>query len=191
VDGLTPHASLLELLHPNGRAASLRVIGGNCPPDALVCPQRVIPSACPADLVVLAPTAEECGQPGWIERAAVGAAACVAADGVLYMMAAPRWRSALAQSLRRQGLQVEARFHHHPHWRHTSALIPMQARTLAYAYTRLILTDPMRRHVALRLLALPGASRVLSRLLPSTGYALRRVAGASGNGDHQHQLARG
>jgi Ser/Thr protein kinase RdoA (MazF antagonist) len=63
---------------------------------------------------------------------------------------------------------------HHPNWREVGALIPLESPPLAYAFSRLIRTNPVRRRAALALVRVPGALAATRTLLPYVGLVAQR-----------------
>jgi aminoglycoside phosphotransferase len=72
---------------------------------------------------------------------------------------------------------VEAEYLHHPGWPATELLVPVSYGGIAYAYSRLIHTDPLRRRAALAALRAPGAINAARRLLPAVGLVARGTGG--------------
>jgi hypothetical protein len=147
------------------------LLGGGCP--AALRP-ATLRAAGPADLVLLTPTAAELRSAGWLAGAAAEAARYVAPDGVVYGLAPPRARPALARALGRQGLLVEGALAHVPSWERSDYLVPLRLGPLRYAAAQLIALRPWRRRLLEAALPLPGASGLLGLALPAAGLVARR-----------------
>ncbi|MGE5602489.1 MAG: hypothetical protein ACM30E_05535, partial [Nitrososphaerales archaeon] len=168
------NASVLELFHPAGHAEAVKVIGRGCRQEFSLCPGQDSPGTGPADLVVLAPSPEELATTGWLEDAVHEAGASLNRDGVLYVLSHRSRRRQMRGLLKACGLIVDSVLLHHPNWREAGALIPLEPRPLAYAFSRLIRTNPVRRRIALALMRVPGALALVAELLPYVGLVARR-----------------
>jgi hypothetical protein len=171
--GAETPASVLELLHPTGQALSIRVFGCACSADGGICPHPRYQAGGLADLVVFAPAPRELKAPGWLETALKEAADCLRRDGVMYALSPLTSRRAVLALLRARGLQVKGVYLHHPGWPDAQTLIPFERRSLTYAFSRLIRTDPGRRRIVLGALALPGVVPLVRNLLPSIGMVVQ------------------
>ena len=167
-------ACVLGLLHPLGHAETARVIGRACRPGLALCPQQVNRAAGAADLVIVAPSQEDLATAGWLQEAVRDAAASLTQDGVIYILAERSRRRELQTLLRACGLTVVKVLLHHPNWAEAGTIVPLESGPLAYAFTRLIRTDPRRRKVALTLMRLPGVLPLVGRLLPSVGLIAQK-----------------
>lgn len=166
--------SPLELLHPDGVARHSLVIGGNCP--AMLLPELRDGAGRPADLILIAPTLAECRDYSWRVQAAQLAAGKLAAGGVVYVLAPPRWRRSIITLLSRHGLSIDLSIVHLPDWdspRHL-VLVPLEPFAMRYALSNLIQLSYSRRRLALAALRLPGGTRLLGYALPSVGLAARQ-----------------
>ncbi len=168
-DVLASGASVLELFHPLGHAATVRVIGRACREDLALCPQPIAGTTGCADLVVLAPSSDELATRGWLENAVCEAAGSLQRDGVLYVLAPRRGRRKMQALLRGHGLKIATTLLHHPDWPHAGTLVPLKRQTLAYAFSHLVRTHPLRRRIALGLIRVPGALALVRALLPHVG----------------------
>src|SRR5579859_7646356 len=97
-DDVTP----LELFHPRGIALRPLVLGNACPPRLR--PLRERGACSSADLIVAAPTPEECATHGWIQESAREIARRLERDGLAYVLTPPRWRPRFLRELRAHGL---------------------------------------------------------------------------------------
>jgi hypothetical protein len=167
-------ASVLELLHPLGYAGSVRVIGRGCHPEFSLCPQSISLTPGHADLIILAPSLEELATSSWLEEAVQDSNASLSRDGVLYVLSHRSRRRQMQALLSACGLRVASVLYHHPNWREAGTLIPLEPRPLAYAFSRLIRTNPVRRRVALALIRVPGALEVVRALVPYVGLVVQR-----------------
>ncbi len=165
--------SVLELLHPLGYARTVRVIGRGYEAPGL-CPEGHDQAAGLADLVLLAPSADELAEPGWLEAAVEGAAGSLERDGVLYILAGRSRRSHLRALLARCKLKVASTIMHHQDWSGAETMVPLQPAPIAYAFSRLIPTHPLRRRLALGLIRLPGVLALAAALLPRVGLLVQR-----------------
>jgi hypothetical protein len=170
--GLSP----LELLHPDGVARRATVIGDGCP--EIMRPRRPEPGAGGhADLVVLAPTRAELREPTWLESAVDTAAAALAADGVVYVLARARTRSRIVRLLAERGIAIKMSFIHDPDTAGLRCLVPLSPVAATYAFTNLVATRPGRRRIVLLALRAGWIARLLARALPSAGLAAGRPTG--------------
>jgi hypothetical protein len=175
--GKSHPASLIELLHPAGFAETARVFGSACPEGPALCPRARTETRVPADLIVIAPSREEGKDAAWLRNTVHGADGLLAGDGIIYALGDRAWRASLLRELAKRDLVIDSVYLHHPGWPHAELLIPATFDAIAYAYSRLIHTDPARRKAALAALAAPGALAVARRLLPQTGIVARRRTG--------------
>ena len=84
--------SPLELIHPDGFARTVSVLGSGCP--TRLRPERPAPGVdARSELVVLAPTPPELKSHDWLDKATDAAVEGLAEDGVLYVLAPRRSRS--------------------------------------------------------------------------------------------------
>jgi hypothetical protein len=173
MNGNQRRLSLIELLHPDGVVDSVRVIGSACRDELVLCPQDQGRPSSVAGLVVLAPTHEEGADPDWLRAAVEEASQALRRNGVLYVLAERYWRGHALRLLRECGLLVEKVYLHHPRWPETHLLIPASFDAVAYAYSRLIHTNPTRRNLALTALSAPGALRIAAQLFAQTGLLAR------------------
>lgn len=150
---MSPPRSVLELLHAEGRAPRIRIIGSACP--AALGPAQVGdpgspravdarseggegPADAAADLVILVPGVERGEDAAWLRRATRRSAVELAPDGLLYSLAPVLLRRKLRRLLRAEGLRVRLRVAHRPHWRHTRYLVPMRPAAVRFAFSALM-----------------------------------------------------
>lgn len=139
-----------------------------------VSPQPAAPApVAPVAIAVLAPTAGECRQSGWLDAAVDQAAAQTAPDGMIYVLAPRRWRAALARRLAARGLTPGAPIVH-ARGGASDYCLPLDSRVLAYVLRTWSL--PRRWRALVRLLgAMPCLRRPLAVLLPRVGIPAFRA----------------
>ena len=174
MSALPAWSSLVELLHPDGAPRVVRVLGSRFSEGAALHARGCDEGAKRAGLVVIAPSRQEGMGPEWLAKATRTAGALLEDDGIVYALAERGWRRALVEGLAESGLEVELVYLHHPQWTDPELLIPVTYDAIAYAYSQLIHTNPVRRKAALAALAVPGAMAVARQLLPQTGLLARR-----------------
>ena len=170
---LTGAVSLLELFHPDGRADRSVVLGGGCPVSLL--PVSHADAADNADLIILAPTDDECRTRRWLEQAGQSIIQRLTADGVAYVLAPQRWRVTVRRLLRDYGLRDERTIVHLPDAASSRYLAPLTAMPLNYVLTQLV---PIPRWMSS--LAMAGSRLVpfeafLGSVLPWVGLVMRRA----------------
>ncbi len=148
--------SLVELLLPAGRATAALVLGSACPPRLQPAAERG-GDADPVDLVVVAPSEEECRRPGWLEDAASTCAGRLSEDGLAYVLVPRRWRSRARRLLRGRGLGAEVAVLHLPNAVESLHLVPLEPAPARHAFARIVPLVPWKRVVASVALALRGA----------------------------------
>jgi hypothetical protein len=162
---------LLELLHPDGHVQRALILGSNCParliPEIGVCQEGY------ADLIVLAPTPAECRAPGWLNTQIRVVIQELARDGIVYLLARWPWRSRILGLLRRHGLTIDAALGHIPDWSTSSYLVPLDAATARYAFTKLLNASAVKRCLAVLAFRLPAAGQIGSRILSQVGVIVR------------------
>lgn len=163
--------SFLELLHPDGAAANTLVAGNNCPrslvPDHLPAPDA------PADLVILAPTPDECRRAAWLTSTIDGIAGRLTPDGVVYVLAPPLWRARIRKQLSDCGLQVGAALVHLPSFSHSRYLVPPDGPAPDYALRYLLPNPAWKRSVGLLGAHAPGAADLVGLVWPWLGFTAR------------------
>jgi Phosphotransferase enzyme family len=162
----------LELLHPDGVAGRVLVLGSNTPESWQPATEQQADLA--VDLAILAPTKIECCTAGWLPRAAQLLARQLHDDGVAYVIAPLPWRFALARELSRCGLIVTTAFVHLPDWAKSDDLVPLSPGPARYAIRELAIVRPWKQPLALLGLRVPRALDWLGGLLPSIGLVARR-----------------
>ncbi len=162
--------SILELLHPNGCVDNACVLGSACPPA--LAPESDESSA--YDLILVAPTSQECQSRDWLASAGVFIGAHLTADGLVYLLPPPHQSETLAQCLASPGLEIELSILHHPDWQSTRYLIPLESGPIRYAFGTLV-SAPLWRRLGARLaLATCAGRKQLSRSLPRVVLVARR-----------------
>jgi hypothetical protein len=171
---MTERLDLLELLHPDGNVAHVAVLGRACPADLAAATGA---RAGRADLVVLAPSAAELRERGWLDRALRSLGELPARDGVVYAVVPPAARGGVRRGLTRAGFVLAGDMLHLPSWSDTRQIVPLRpavARRAVRSYTSGL---SWRRRAAASLLALPGATHLLGRTSGSVAVVARRPGG--------------
>ena len=146
--------SPIELLHADGVVTSALVIGQGCP--SLLLPEHVAETSTgPVDLVVVAPTPDECGRREWLEGAARAATTAAAPNALVYVLARPRARRRLGRLLTRNGLERVGSFLHVPDPGATRHLVPLEGGPFRYAFSRLVPTSARTRRLTTLLRRVP------------------------------------
>jgi hypothetical protein len=166
---MSPTPSLLELLHPDGTAGSVTVMGDACP-DALR--PAGAPGAPPWGVILVAPSPRQGRSAPWIEQTAGAAARGLAADGLVYLLAGAlaRWR--LARALRRAGLTTASGMLHLQRAPGLLLLVGMDREAFGATLDRLVSSRARRQ--ALRLASGPVGLELLRRAHPSAALLVRR-----------------
>jgi hypothetical protein len=172
---LSAPISPLELLHPEGITRRTSILGGRCP--TRLRPSTAAGGGSQSDLIVLAPTPDECRQNGWLERAVSSAAGRLAPDGLVYALVPPRWRWHARQLLVRNGLPVQLAMLHLPDLSGSRYLVPLEARPALYVVGHLIPTRPARQRLIRAVLWESSARWLLGHWLPAIGLIARRPGG--------------
>jgi phosphotransferase family enzyme len=167
--------SVLELLHPDGVIDHAWVIGSKCP-DRLRPTQERDPLTGAADLVVLAPTPDECQRPGWISGVLGDVARQLASDGFVYVLAPPRWRRVIARRLAQAGLMLDAPTLHLPNWSVSRYLVPIAAGPGEYAFGNLMPNSRWKRWLARASLRFSWVRTLICWTWPAAAFAARRPA---------------
>src|SRR5512135_3386452 len=76
--------SPLELIHPDGAVERSLILGANCPERLR--PERQCAKDERADLIVVAPSGDECRQEGWLRETAGEVERRLAPGGIVYVM---------------------------------------------------------------------------------------------------------
>lgn len=163
--------SLLELLHPKCSAGKCLVIGSNCP--EILLPESGPEITAEADLIILAPTIEECRDNGWLEEAVHCLASSLSTDGVGYMLIPERWRLRVDKLVHNFGLLIHMPVGHFPDWATSMYLVPFTQPTVQYSFSNLISAVAWKQSVLKVWFHLPRAARLLEYLWPSTGLVVR------------------
>jgi hypothetical protein len=162
--------SPLQSVTPSGPAGRSLVIGSGCPASLAPADTQ---SADPFDLVVVAPGPAEGRDATWPIDAARRAAAAVATDGVVYVIAPARTRRPLVAELERTGLSSGVQFVHLPSFENTRVVAPVRTGPLRYALRQFAIGSRRKRLAAAAVLRLPGALRLVGAR-SDVAVALRR-----------------
>jgi hypothetical protein len=167
--------SPLELLHPKGVVERLTIIGSNCPRRLL--PQSQIINGEAVDLIIFAPSVDECRMEGWLEKSIQSIFRFLTKDGILYVLASPSWRTKIKRLLQRQGLIIEPDIAHFPSWEASRFLVPLKLILINYAFNQLMPTRLWKKKIILFLLQTPGIIRLVGNFHAWIGFAARRIEG--------------
>lgn len=167
--------STLELFHPAGTAPRVLVLGGRCPP-AVVEGSSQVGEAGSADIVVVAPTVEECRAAGWLARAARSAADALDEDGVGFVLAPHPWRLRLLRAVRRRGLVTGPTILHLPDLASSRYLVAAEHTAARYATACLVPRSSWRGRAASFAVRIPGGPRLIAQADLASVVARRRGA---------------
>jgi hypothetical protein len=171
-----PRTSPLELLHPDGVAHRVIVLGAGCP-DVLR-PDRPEPAnGEQADLVIIAPSRAELGEANWSQHAVERTAAGLATDGVVYVLCPRGARRRVARLLAARNLRPKLSLFHDPDTNGTRSLVPLSEQLAAYAFTNLIATRPLRRRLFLGALRRRSLAGLIAYALPQIGFVAGHATG--------------
>ncbi len=172
-------AALVDLLHPDGVATRVMVLGEACPPYLFTPDSRGTcdsTATAGADAVLIVPSRSQCRIPGWLEGAVDTADRTLAADGITYLIVARRWRQRAAQLLAARGLVVATALAHARQGSSSHYLVPCDAAVARHLGRHV----QMGRSTSLAWRvgwALPGAASVVPRLAGDIGMLARRAGG--------------
>src|SRR6266545_1048765 len=138
--------SMLELLHPDGFASTSVVLGGNCPEKLRPKLQREF--AGQAELLILAPSAEDCRLPGWLESAVKSMSRQLAEDGVGYVLVPTQWRWKVVRLLHQAGLVMDSSFWHFPDWSSSRYLVPLELHPAQFTVDAILSSPSWKRVLA-------------------------------------------
>jgi hypothetical protein len=164
--------SPLELFHPDGEAAGVALVGRAFPPGLV--PKGRAHDPKQFDLVIIAPTARERRQEGWLDRELDDVVPKLAADGIVYLLASPFARATIIRRLVRRGLHAEVAVAHLPDVPTSRYLVPLDRELAATAFDEVVPVWPRRRRILARVVGVPGVVHLLGRLLPSVAVILRK-----------------
>ena len=164
--------SLLELLHPNGVAIRSLVLGSHCP--AILLSMSRVEASKYADLVILAPTANECRTRGWLQEAVQSISQNLESNGVAYVLASPRWRLRIRKLLSDHGLSIDQEIIHLPDQGISRYLVPLSPIPAQYAFSELLPLPQWIRLSATIGFRFFGCNKLFRHILPSVGMAVRR-----------------
>jgi hypothetical protein len=165
--------SPLELLHPAGRVDRVLVLGDGCP-GALI-PPAAHEATAGVDLVLIAPSAHQVGERGWLERAAGAAAQRLSQDGFAYALVPRGARREARRRLRAAGLELADAIVQLPGGDAPRYLVPLRAEPWRHALTEQIGARPRARLALRAARAVPGGTAALVRALPSVGIVARHA----------------
>lgn len=164
--------SPLELFHPDGAVERSLILGANCPERLR--PEGQCAAGERADLIVVAPSGDECRQTGWLREAAGEVERRLAPGGIVYMMTPRRWRLESQHLLQASGLQVDTFFFHLPNWESSCYIVPLHPMPVQYAFSSLMPARRWKMRLARGALLFPAGAQSLSALFPWTALVARR-----------------
>ena len=150
------------------------MVGGRCPRTLLSRSSKANTTG-PADLVVVAPTADERREPGWLAGAARTLAGSLDDDGVAFVLAPVPWRFRLLRAVRERGLVVGPVILHLPDVASSRYLVTAGA--TRYATSCLVPRSSWRGRAASFVARLPGGPRLLAQA-DLASVVVRRRGGA-------------
>jgi len=157
---MTGSHALLGLLHPDGVAERVIVLGGACPVDLAPADPAATTGMRDraADLVVVAPTASEARAGGWVDHAIRSLPDLVAADGLVYLLLPAGARRHARRRLRAVGFALESDMLHLPSWEVTRQIVPLRRDVMRPALRALDLSTSLRRRLFALALGVPGVA---------------------------------
>jgi hypothetical protein len=167
-----PSVSLLELFHPDGAPKRWLVLGSGCPLSLL--PAWRGKAWAEADLIILAPTDSECRIFHWLEWAVRETAQKLSRDGVVYILASPRWRRTIGNLLKNHGLFKERFVIHLPNTASSRFLVPLEPVPVNYVLSQSISSAPWIASLAVAGARFNWSNALLGSLLPSLAFVVRR-----------------
>jgi hypothetical protein len=167
--------SLLDLLHPDGVANRITVMGSAAPAMLRLGDRTAAMNGELLDAVVLAPDLTECRTANWLDDAVEAIAGGLASNGVVYVVAPRTWRRSVLRLLSQRGFIVEATYAHLRQGHATHYAIPCDA-AIASRVVRGLTASRSKVVLAGLFCALPGAAAVARRAWPVVGYVVRRPA---------------
>lgn len=173
-DASSTWSSLLDLLHPSGRAGEVSVLGGGRLPPFLWGP--ILHSAADterSDAILVVPDSRECRTPAWLAEAAVTVGRRLAPDGVAYAVVPPRWRWRFLRLLRREGLVIDSANVHLRAGSSSYYIIPCDAWMAAHTLWTTSLR-PVARHLAAFAAVVATPDALLQHTCADVGVAVRR-----------------
>jgi hypothetical protein len=147
------------------------VLGDGCP--AALIPPTTLEVTAGADLVLIAPSADQARERGWLEQTTGAAAQRLSRDGFVYVLVPRRARREARRRLRAAGLELGDAIVQLPGGAAPRHLVPLQAEPWRYALTEQIGSRPRARQALRAARALPGGAALLARALPSVGLVAR------------------
>lgn len=164
--------SPLELFHPDGVVERCLILGANCPEHLR--PEKQCAAGEMADLVVVAPSGDECRRPGLLREMFGEVGYRLAPGGIVYMMTPRRWRLESQRMLQECGLKVDTFFFHLPDWQSGCYMVPLHPMPVQYAFSNLMPARWWRLRLTRGALLFPVGARSLSFLFPWTALVARR-----------------
>ena len=162
---------LLELLHPDGRAARIRLLGSGCP-DRLR--PEVGDAGPPWDLMIVAPSAAEISSGPWVADTTALIAASLDRDGLAYILGSAGHRRRIGGALAASGVTGVEWMLHLPSFESSTLLLRLEGERCGTRWTTM-LAPGSGRHRALRLMAAtPGVPRGVAAVHPSVALVARR-----------------
>lgn len=122
--------SPLELLLPRGFARGALVLGGACP-SVLTPPADRVSGEGQVDLVVVAPTEDECRDPAWVGSVADAAGTRLSPDGIVYLV--PTRAKRVRRTLVALGLEPASTMLHVPDVARSRHVVPVGTSAERYA----------------------------------------------------------
>jgi hypothetical protein len=119
--------------------------------------------AAPADLVVVAPTADERRAPGWLARAAQTVAGALDEDGVAFVLAPLPWRRRFLGAARKRRLVLGPTILHLPDVASSRYLVAAGRAAARYATTCLVPRSSWRGRAASFATRVPGGTRLVAQ----------------------------
>jgi hypothetical protein len=168
---LSSALSLLGLLHPDGIAIRSFVLGSSCP--ASLRPRPRVMDGEYADLIILAPTVAECRISGWLQEAVQSISQKLEQDGLVYILAPPRWRLQITKLLSDHGLSIDQAIIHLPDQVASRYLVPLSPIPVRYTCAKLLPLPRWGRQLAAGSFFFLGCAWYW-RILPSIGLVIRR-----------------
>lgn len=164
--------STLELLHPDGIANTSVVLGGNCPEKLRPEVEKQFNGT--VELFILAPTAKECGLPGWLESAVKSMSGQLTDDGIGYVLVSRQWRRKVIRLLRQAGLVMDTSFWHFPNWSRSRYLVPLEREPSQFAVDEIFSASSGKRVFARQMFHYSATRQLLTTLWDRIGISVRR-----------------
>jgi hypothetical protein len=166
----------LELLHPAGVVERVLVLGERCPPSLL--PPAAPTAETEVDLALIAPSAAQLRQRGWLRRACDQAVGALRDEGLVYALVPRGRRGAARRRLRAAGLVVDAPLAQLPGREAPRYLVPLDATVWRHTLAHVITARPFARRALVAARALPFGEALLATTLPGVATVARRPGDA-------------